>query len=122
MQLDHIGVFVRDLERARAFYEGVLGLELAARSEDEAFRIWTFRHGAFEVHLFEPKKQGDPRIDHVAVRVSREELDEKIKELRGKEISFSGPHRFEGTTFVKVRDPDGSVFEWTALDDDSKIG
>ena len=114
MDLDHVGVFVSDLDRSRIFYEETLGLALAAKSEDDAFRIWTFRRGGLEVHLFEPKKTGAPRIDHVAIKATRAELDQRIEDLRRRGIAFTGPHVFEGTVFIKVMDPDGAMWEWNA--------
>lgn len=115
--LDHLGLFVTDLERSRAFYEEVLGMRLVDRDEDEGFFMLTLRGGAREVHLFQPKAPDVPaRIDHIALRVGPDAFEWHMADLRRRGIPFSGPHRYRGTRFVKLADPDGLVWEYITED------
>ena len=116
-RLDHVGVFVSDLERTRAFLEDVLGLELAERDEDEHFRIVELKRGDAEVHLFEAKSgPTKPHVNHLAFEVERERFDAFLDHLRWRRVAFSGPHRFKDTKFVKFEDPDGLTWECICKD------
>lgn len=120
MPLDHIGVMVKDLARSRRFYEEALGMRAEGETEDAAFRILTMRKEGVEVHLFESKRGPVPsRVDHIAFRVTGETLARVDAELRERGHDVSGPHAFEGTRFIKVRDPDGIPWEIIAHDERS---
>jgi catechol 2,3-dioxygenase-like lactoylglutathione lyase family enzyme len=117
--LDHIGIFVSDLDRSRAFYEQVLGMQLVERSEDADFWMLTLRSGDHEVHLFQPKSPGPavtPRIDHLAYRIERRDLDAAMADLARRGIAYSGPHRYQDTSFIKFRDAAGLTWELICLD------
>jgi catechol 2,3-dioxygenase-like lactoylglutathione lyase family enzyme len=116
-RLDHIGVFVSDLQRSRRFYERHLGMELVGEGEDEGMSMVTMRSGTQEVHLFRPKS-GDvvPRFDHVSYRVDARRFDEVRTELAAAGIACSGLHRYKNTRFVKFTDPDGLVWEYVTVD------
>lgn len=80
LSIDHVGVMVADLEQAKGFVGGVLGLEIAREAEPEELRLRAaFYHcGAAMIEVYE-LKPGSPfapladgaiaRIDHVAVLV-----------------------------------------------------
>ncbi|RMD85428.1 MAG: glyoxalase, partial [Candidatus Dadabacteria bacterium] len=58
-RLHHVSFHVSDLERARAFYAGVLGLEEIDRPRLPCDGAW-FRIGDGEVHLIVPQEGTEP--------------------------------------------------------------
>jgi catechol 2,3-dioxygenase-like lactoylglutathione lyase family enzyme len=113
--MDHIGAFVSDLERAVAWCQDMLGMRLAAEDHDGGARMAVLRFGGQEVHLFEDKMgRTAPRLDHVAGRVRAPGLEEAMRRLGERGVAFSGPHTYQDTSFIKVRDPDGLVWELIA--------
>lgn len=110
--LDHIAVFVSNLSAAKEFYERALGLELVEEREYARAFIATMRSDSFEVRLSQPK-QGEitPHLNHLSYRLSRHEHDRLVEDLRRRGIPFSGPHEFEGERFIKIKDPDGIIWE-----------
>jgi methylmalonyl-CoA/ethylmalonyl-CoA epimerase len=80
MELDHVGIFVRDLEAAKRFASETLGLELDREGPQPALGLNTafFRAGSALVELIEhqdadtgEEKRGgaQAKIDHVAFKV-----------------------------------------------------
>lgn len=112
MELDHLGVFVSDVGRARAFYEKHLGVRFVEASEDARFRMATLRASGHELHLFQAKRgKTRPRLDHVSYRVAPAAFAPLLRRLRRRKIAFEGPFAFQRTRFIKFRDPDGLVWE-----------
>jgi len=78
-KIDHIGIAVADLEVARRFFEGALGLEPSWESTSERAKVAFFRLGESEIELVEfltPDRRdatlrGEPlgRLDHLAIEV-----------------------------------------------------
>jgi predicted enzyme related to lactoylglutathione lyase len=106
-----IGVVVRDLETARRFWEGVLGLPVTATGPD--YVQWELGNG----RTFELIERSDaPEYDRPRfqigfavedIRTARRELidlgAEPITEIKDGEVS----------SWAYFRDPEGSVFEIT---------
>jgi catechol 2,3-dioxygenase-like lactoylglutathione lyase family enzyme len=116
-RLDHVGVFVSDLGRARLFYERHLGMEFLEEGEDEGVAMVTMRSGEQEVHLFKSKRDAVPaRFDHVSYRVDGRRFEELRSELAAAGVACSGPHRYQNTRFIKFSDPDGLVWEYVTVD------
>ena len=122
-RVDHIGIRVRDLDRALAFYQ-VLGFALAHRAVGDDVAIIRNEHGV-ELNLVFNANAGDPAsnilIDvpdkfpgytHIALRVAS--IPATIAALRASDIAISqGPVRFgdSGHVSVFVRAPDRNVIE-----------
>jgi methylmalonyl-CoA/ethylmalonyl-CoA epimerase len=80
-RIDHIGVIVEDMEQARAFVGGVLGLELARERDLGDLKTAFFRCGDCEIELIEPRTdearrqrlgEGNrARIEHIAIEVDK---------------------------------------------------
>ncbi len=96
LSIDHVGVMVADLEQAKDFLGGVLGLEIAREAEPEELRLRAaFYHcgpamiEAYELKSgspFEPLADGAiARIDHVAVLVP--DIHAAARELRASGVS-----------------------------------
>jgi len=115
--LDHVGIFVSDLERARSFYQQNLNFEFVEEDEDETVWMMTLKGGGQEVHLFKAKSPGrSPHINHLAYRVSASQLESLMSDLKRRGVSFEGPERYKNTRFIKFKDPDGLVMEYICSD------
>ena len=127
-RVDHIGVRVRDLDRALAFY-GVLGFELLRRAEGDDVAIICNGHGV-ELNLVFNADSGDqaanilmdvpdkfPGYTHIALRVAS--IPATIAALRANDIAITqGPVSFgeAGHVSVFIRDPDRNVIELRGRD------
>ena len=133
--VDHIGVRVRDLERAMKFY-ALLGFEIEHKAANDAVAVVRNAHGV-ELNLVYNANAGDggknilmdvgekyPGYTHVALRVSS--IKATIVALRENNIRITqGPVSFgrDGHVSVFVRDPDLNVVELRGRDEDlSSIG
>jgi lactoylglutathione lyase len=122
-RVDHIGIRVRDLDRALAFYR-VLGFELHHKATFDAVAIIKNRAGV-EINLIVNADAGDPASNilmdvpekyagytHVALRVAS--IAETLKALEAHGIKITqGPVQFgaDGGVSLFVRDPDRNVIE-----------
>ena len=122
-RVDHIGIRVRSLDRALAFYR-VFGFELLRRSENDDVAIIRNSHGV-ELNLVFNANAGDPASNilmdvgekypgftHIALRVSS--IPETIAVLKANDIAITqGPVSFGegGHVSVFIRDPDRNTIE-----------
>jgi lactoylglutathione lyase len=122
-QVDHIGIRVRNLDRALAFYRG-LGFDLVRRAEGDDVAIIRNEHGV-ELNLIFNAKAGDPATNilmdvpdkfpgytHIALRVAS--IPATIAALKANDIAITeGPVSFGESRQVSVfvRDPDRNVIE-----------
>jgi len=122
-RVDHIGIRVRDLDRALAFYE-VLGFRLVHKVTFDAVAIIRNATGV-EINLIINANAGDPANNilmdvgekypgytHVALRVTS--IPATIAALKANNIVITqGPSAFgdDSNVSVFVRDPDRNVIE-----------
>ena len=127
-RVDHIGIRVRDLDRALGFYR-VLGFELAHRAKGDDVAIVRNANGV-ELNLIFNANAGDPDANilmdvpdkfpgytHMALRVSS--IPATIAVLKAHNIPITqGPVSFgeAGHVSVFVRDPDRNTIEWRGRD------
>lgn len=133
--VDHIGVRVRELERAMKFY-GMLGFELHYKAGNDAVAVVKNAHGV-ELNLVYNANAGPdgknilmdvgekyPGYTHVALRVTS--IKAVIQALREHGVRITqGPVSFgrDGHVSVFVRDPDLNVVELRGREEDlSSIG
>jgi catechol 2,3-dioxygenase-like lactoylglutathione lyase family enzyme len=115
-------LYTDDMDRARAFYEGVLGLEpMFSDSRLTAYAIernvlFLFRKGTTE----EPVKLKDGNIPghggtgelHVAFPVSKADLQPWLDHLASKGVTIEGRNGWSrGGESIYFRDPDGNLLE-----------
>jgi catechol 2,3-dioxygenase-like lactoylglutathione lyase family enzyme len=74
---------VKDMERARAFYEGRLGLKPGGLRPDGKF---TYQVGGSTLALF-PKPEGT-KADHTAISFQVADIADSIKQLKGAGVVF----------------------------------
>ena len=116
----HVSFAVRDLERARRFYEGVLGFEPIPRPAFPFPGAW-YRVGPIEVHLIvvpegvetgTPAPRLTPVTNHAAFAV--DDYDATVRHLEAQGIEFLGLGPKQGQVFV--RDEDGNLIELLVAD------
>ena len=127
-RVDHIGIRVRDLDRALAFYR-ILGFELVRRATGDDVAIVRNEPGV-ELNLVFNANAGDPAANilmdvpdkfpgytHIALRVAS--VPATIAALQVNRIAITqGPVSFgeSGQVSVFVRDPDRNVIELRGRD------
>jgi lactoylglutathione lyase len=127
-RVDHIGIRVRDLDRAMAFYEA-LGFKLLHRVTFDPVAIVKNAAGV-EINLILNANAGDPATNilmdigekyagytHVALRVTS--IPDTVAALKRHNIQITqGPSKFgeDGGVSVFVRDPDRNVIELRGRD------
>jgi lactoylglutathione lyase len=127
-RVDHIGIRVRDLDRALAFYR-VLGFTMSHQATGDSVAI--IRNDAkVEINLIFNVNAGDPAKNilmdvgekyagytHVALRVAS--VTATIAALKAQGITITqGPVKFgdDGGVSIFVRDPDRNVIELRGRD------
>ncbi len=127
MKLDgvhHIGLNVKDLDRAEAFYSEVLGFEVSERYAESIRHIMLSSPGeppeAAKVHLFETtdldmtnalETMSGQGYAHIAFGTSRERFPVIVEELKKRKVSFKGPLVMGKGESVHFTDPDGNHLE-----------
>jgi len=127
MKLDgvhHIGLNVRDIDRAEAFYTEVLGFEVTERYAENIRHLMLSSPGeppdAAKVHLFETKgldmedaleTMSGQGYAHIAFGTTREQFPIIVEELKKRKVSFKGPLVMGKGESVHFTDPDGNPLE-----------
>ncbi|MBI2424354.1 MAG: VOC family protein [Candidatus Hydrogenedentes bacterium] len=130
-RLDHVALQVADLERALAFYTGVLGLKLQFRKRDEAhgeaFAFLELEGGNLELLQLLGAEDGaeraaprEPWCPHVAL--AAEDVDTAIAAVRAAGATvLKGPLEIAGLVrWAYIADPDNNVIEfvqWLGAED-----
>lgn len=116
-KIDHIGIAVKDLNRAREFYEGVLGLTVTDTEEvaEQKVKVAFLPTGDSEVELLESTTPDGPiarfiekngeGIQHIAFRVDN--LAEKLAALKvqGVRLIDEKPRRGAGGAMIAFLHP-----------------
>lgn len=118
-QLLHSGLIISNLEKSRAFYEGLLGLKPNPARPDFGFEGVWYDIGANQIHLMvvpnpyegvvRPEHGG--RDNHVALSVADLGAVRQALEQAGIPYSMSK----SGRAALFCRDPDGNALEFSAL-------
>jgi catechol 2,3-dioxygenase-like lactoylglutathione lyase family enzyme len=107
---------VKDLERARAFYEGVLGFEPAAREGDE---LIAYRSGKTVFNVYRSDYAGTNRATALTWAVG-DRIEALIDALKAKGVTFEhydlpgmrregDLHRAGNMKVAWFKDPDGNI-------------
>jgi catechol 2,3-dioxygenase-like lactoylglutathione lyase family enzyme len=116
-------IHTEDMVRARAFYEGVLGLEpiysdnrLSADAVAGRDVLLVFRKGTTEQPVALPSGtipgHGGGGVLHVAFAIGKDELDHWEAHLASRGVAIEGRNDWErGGRSIYFRDPDGHLLE-----------
>jgi catechol 2,3-dioxygenase len=118
VEIGHVHLKVADLDRALAFYQGVLGFDLTARMGPSAaflsaggyhhhigLNTWESRNGS-------PPPQGSTGLYHVAIRYpDRVSLADALRRLVRAHVPLEGASDHGVSEALYLRDPDGNGLE-----------
>ena len=118
VDIGHVHLKVADLDRALAFYSGVLGFELTTRMGEQAaflsaggyhhhigLNTWESRNGS-------PPAPGTTGLYHVAIRYpDRASLADALRRLADARVPLEGASDHGVSEALYVRDPDGNGIE-----------
>ncbi len=119
--IHHTAVIVADLERAKAFYSGVLGLQEIARPPFPFGGAWYQLGAEQQLHLIVYAEAQtvravtsiDPRDGHFAIRVSS--YAHTLAHLQAHGIACRElPENITPWAQIYVTDPDGNIIEFNA--------
>lgn len=118
VDIGHVHLKVSDLERALAFYCGVLGFQVTQRMGDEAAFVSA---GGYHHHLGlntwesrggPPPPPGTTGLYHVAIRYpTRAALADALRRLHAAGIPLDGASDHGVSEALYLRDPDGNGLE-----------
>lgn len=106
-EIGFVGIPVTDIERARRFYEGLLGLTI---SEEMMGGKWIeYNVGAGTLAIANVGEQWTPSDQATGAALEMENFDEAIAELRQARIKFAAePFETPCCHMAVVQDPDGN--------------
>ncbi|MEA1071878.1 VOC family protein [Sphingomonas sp. LY160] len=108
-------IAVRDLDRAKAFYEGTLGLETI---DEEAGEVLTMRSGDTLINVYRSEFAGTNKATSLTFEV--DDIQAEVDELKGKSVAFEhydmdgltrngDVYEAEGMKTAWFKDPDGNI-------------
>ena len=115
-EIDHVEVFVRDVDAAARWYQETLGLEPVRRWDPDPLMIGA---GGAMLALFRLRKPTDQRGDpprgwrRVAWRTDAEGFRAAQEHLRSHGVTFNGPVDHDTSESIYFDDPDGNTLEIT---------
>jgi catechol 2,3-dioxygenase-like lactoylglutathione lyase family enzyme len=105
-RVDFVSFLTQDIERAKEFYAGTLGLEIESEGDSDM----EFRLGQVTLDVFDPSSIGEPfapTLAGFALRVP--DVDAARAELEAKGVQFDGETIATGVCKQAwFRDPDGN--------------
>ena len=117
-QLGHVVLKVRDRERSERFYEGVLGLQIAARMDAPPMTFFTLgNHHDFAIVAVGPDgpdaAANSPGLFHVAFKVgdSTDDLRRTKAHLDALGVEIAGISDHTVSQSIYLNDPDGNTLE-----------
>lgn len=106
----HVAIIVKDLEKSKAFYQGILGLKPIPRPPFGFPGVW-YQVGTQELHLI----QSDAVLNqtqHFAIEV--DDIQETFQVLKAQDITIvSAPDKrpHDNSDFMFCLDPNGNLIE-----------
>ena len=109
-------VAVRDLEKARKFYEGTLGLKLTDAQEEEAL---TYQAGGTRLLVYRSQYAGSNKATATTWLIGND-MEKVVQSLKGKGVTFEhydmpgmtlkgDIHVANGMKAAWFKDPDGNI-------------
>ena len=121
--LNHIAVYVVDLKAATDFYQTVFDLEIIPEPFHDGRHTWFSIGSAGHLHIISGAKAASAHDKNEHLCFSVASIDEFIKKLTSKKISFENwageisavTNRVDGVKQIYFKDPDG---HWLEVNDD----
>ncbi len=117
-KLGHVVLKVRERKKAEDFYEGVLGLQVAARMDEPPMTFFTLGNhhdlAIIEVGALGPNAAADsPGLFHAAFKVgnSTDELREAKEHLEAAGVAIAATTDHTVSQSIYFADPDGNTIE-----------
>ncbi|HSD40359.1 MAG TPA: VOC family protein [Burkholderiales bacterium] len=109
-------IAVRNLDTARRFYEGTLGLKAVGTEGEE---LVAFKSGTSTLYVYRSEHAGTNRATAVTWEVGKQ-VDKLVRELKAKGVAFEhydlpglkvegDVHVGEGMRIAWFKDPDGNI-------------
>jgi len=124
--LNHIAVYVSDLEKSSYFYEKLLNLQKIEEPFKDGRHVWFSLGPAGQMHLIQGAKTNIPhdKNEHLCFSVSS--ITDFIAKLDGQKISYinwegtakAPTVRVDGVKQIYFQDPDG---HWLEVNDQRKF-
>jgi catechol 2,3-dioxygenase len=117
VDIGHVHLKVADLDRAVAFYSGVLGFDVITRWPGAAFLSAGGYHHHIGLNTWEsaggnPPPPGTTGLYHVAIRYpDRAALGDALRRLTEKDVHIEGASDHGVSEALYLRDPDGNGVE-----------
>jgi catechol 2,3-dioxygenase len=118
VEIGHVHLKVADLDRAIAFYEGVLGFEVMQRmGQSAAFLSAGGYHHHIGLNTWESQGGGPPApgttgLYHFAIRYpDRAALGDALRRLNDAKVALDGASDHGVSEALYLRDPDGNGLE-----------
>lgn len=121
-RLDHVAIIVTDLDRARAFYAGVVGLTEISRPKSFDFPGAWFQAGSDVIHLL-----GQPTPDlrgrrHFCLWVTDVHAASRHLIAKGLPVVWDTKYKIDGVDRCFTEDPDGNRIELQGRERQSSPG
>jgi len=114
--LDHVDIFVKDLEEYVDFLQNKLGLEVIRKTSHRGGSV-EFRTPPMEtiIEVHQTMELYNPEINHIALRVSN--MQEAFDRLKSQGVLFDSAPKFSkptGRWIANARFPDGRRLQLTS--------
>ena len=122
-QIDHVSVLITDLERARRFYGGLLGLKEIAKPQTFDFVVIWYELGNQQLHLLQKPNPDTRSPRHFALRVKNVQAAREY--CRSKAILIEETTLIPACDRFFIYDPDGNrieIIQWLEPYDPLKSG
>jgi catechol 2,3-dioxygenase-like lactoylglutathione lyase family enzyme len=115
--LDHVDIFVKDLDEYVDFLQKKLGLEMVRKTTHRGGSV-EFRTPPMEtiIELHQTMELYNPEINHIVLRVSN--IQEAHDRLKSEGVLFDSPPKFSeptGRWIANTRLPDGRRLQLTSM-------
>jgi catechol 2,3-dioxygenase-like lactoylglutathione lyase family enzyme len=114
-RIEHVAVIVSDIERAKAFYGGVLGMTEVPRPETFNFPGAWYRNGPTDLHLISRAQIDGESRRHVAFYVVDLQVAARVLQAHGYPVLWE-TMKITGLDRFFTRDPDHNRIEIMSSD------
>lgn len=119
LRIDHVAIDITDVERARRFYSGLLGLKEIPRPTSFTFGGAWFQVGPEVLHLVSRPERFPQAPHHFCLWVADVHAAAAVIEAAGCEVIWDTKFKIPGIDRFFTRDPDGNRVELQG-DDNAK--